>query len=75
MERGANQPSFIAGLALAVSLFGFNAVAHTGQAGDIRVNQVGYEAGRIARARRSARHCQTKFARPSFSHFVRSQAS
>ena len=50
MQRVANQPFFIAGLALAVSLFGFSAAARTSQAGYIRVNQVGYEAGATARA-------------------------
>jgi endoglucanase len=50
MRHGAKSSALAAGLALAVSLLGFGAAARTAQAGYIRTNQVGYEAGATARA-------------------------
>jgi endoglucanase len=50
MRHGARSSSFLAGLALAVSLLGFGAAARTEQTGYIRVDQVGYEVGESASA-------------------------
>jgi len=45
MRRSAKRSTFIAGLALTLGLLAFGAAARTGQAGYIRVDQVGYEVG------------------------------
>jgi endoglucanase len=50
MWRGARSSALTAAMALALGLSGHGASARTGQAGYIRVSQVGYEAGAAARA-------------------------